>query len=275
MVFDRDPNQKSHSSERELEDLTDKTNDDAFSDRVGKQSRLISRVLTPALKIWLRSQLDQVEDLELAIEAGDRQLLSGALQQVTASAHKAVYKGLQFSQIRVTAHAIQTNLGQVLRGKPFRLLVPFPVRGTVVLSNADLNLSLHSPLLGNAVSNFLLSLLHDHKPDEASIGESTQSAELQQIHVTLKEGGLIFKALLVNGNQPSSLTIETELTIENGDRLQLNQFYCQQNVGGTELSLSHIPNHFTFELGSEVCLEELTIHPKQILCRGQIRVVPE
>ena len=45
-----------------------------------KQSRLIARVLAPAVQFWLRSQLSQIEDLQIKIEAGDRQLLSVLLQ---------------------------------------------------------------------------------------------------------------------------------------------------------------------------------------------------
>lgn len=235
-----------------------------------KQSRMISRVLSPAVKLWLRSQLDHVEALELEIEAGDRQLLSGSLHQVIASANQAIYKGLHFSQVRVAAQAIQTNLGQVLRGKPFRLLVPFPVSGTVTLSEADLNASLRAPLLGNAVSDFLLGLLKSKIVDDS--GDTT--AELQNIQVTLQNGGLILNATLVKDNQHYPLMVQTQLAIEGGDRLRLSQFDCQLKGEMDPRVLTDLPTSFTFDLGSEVCLEELTFCPQQILCRGRITVIP-
>ncbi|MBM0740140.1 DUF2993 domain-containing protein [Phormidium sp. CLA17] len=238
-----------------------------------KQSRMISRVLSPAVKLWLRSQLDQVEDLELEIEAGDRQLLSGSLHQVIASANKAIYQGLHFSQVRVTAQAIQTNLGQVLRGKPFRLLVPFPVSGTVTLSEADLNTSLHAPLLGNAVSDFLLGLLHEDERNNSS-GNTTKTTELQNIQVNLQQGGLIFNATLMQDGQPYPLMVQTQLVIERGNHLRLDQFRCQLEGGMEPSSLADLPTSFTFDLGSEVCLEELTIYPEKIVCRGRITVIP-
>jgi hypothetical protein len=267
MVSGCEPQEQSQLSEIDLA-VVDETNDPSSpGDR--KQSRMISRVLSPAVKLWLRSQLDQVEALELEIEAGDRQLLSGSLSQVIASANKAIYKGLHFSQVRVTAQAIQTNLGQVLRGKPFRLLVPFPVSGTVTLSAADLNTSLHAPLLGNAVSDFLLGLLQGKME-----GNSSETAtELQNIQVKLQEGGLIFNATLVQDEQQYPLMVQTQLSIEGGDRLRLDQFHCQVE-GATESFLSDLPTSFTFDLGLEVCLEELTIHPDKIICRGRITVIP-
>lgn len=258
----REPQEQIRLAELDLAGVDESSHGDR------KQSRIISRVLSPAVKLWLRSQLDHVEALELEIEAGDRQLLSGSLQQVIASASAAIYKGLHFSQVRVTAQAIQTNLGQVLRGKTFRLLVPFPVSGTVTLSAADLNTSLHAPLLGNAVSDFLLGLLQGKI---ANASENT-TAQLQNIQVNLQAGGLIFNATLVQDEQQYPLTVQTQLSIEGGDRLRLEQFECQ--LGSGERSLSNLPTSFMFDLGSEVCLEELTIQPQGILCRGRITVIP-
>ena len=260
----REPQEQIRLAELDLAGVDESSHGDR------KQNRIISRVLSPAVKLWLRSQLDHVEALELEIEAGDRQLLSGSLQQVIASASAAIYKGLHFSQVRVTAQAIQTNLGQVLRGKTFRLLVPFPVSGTVTLSAADLNTSLHAPLLGNAVSDFLLGLLQGKV--EGSLGNTTKTAELQNIQVKLQEGGLIFNATLVQDEQQYPLTVQTQLLIEGGDLLRLEQFEC--HLGSGERSLSNLPTSFMFDLGSEVCLEELTIHPDKIICRGRITVIP-
>ncbi|MEX0269793.1 DUF2993 domain-containing protein [Leptolyngbyaceae cyanobacterium UHCC 1019] len=263
----REPQEQSHLPELDLADLVDETQH-SHGDR--QQSRVISRVLSPAVRLWLRSQLEHVEALELEIEAGDRQLLSGSLSQVVASAHKAIYQGLHFSHVRVTAQAIQTNLGQVLRGKPFRLLVPFPVSGRVTLSAADLNSSLHAPLLGNAVSDFLLGLLQNETPS----GLDGTTAELHNIQVTLQEGGLIFNTTLVQNNQQYPLIVQTQLALEGSDRLRLDQFDCQLKGGLEPGSLANLPTSFTFDLGSEVCLEELTIHPQQIVCRGRITVNP-
>ena len=262
-----EPQKQSRLSELDLALVDQLKNQSNHSDR--QQSRMISRVLSPAVKLWLRSQLDHVEELEIEIEAGDRQLLSGSLPQVIASASKAIYKGLHFSHVRVMAQAIQTNLGQVLRGKPFRLMVSFPVSGTVTLSEADLNTSLYAPLLGNAVSDFLLGLLQGKIPGGS--GETT--AELQNIQVNLQAGGMTFNATLVQDGHHYPLTVRTQLALEGGDRLQLSQFDCQ--LKGEEPNiLANLPTSFTVDLGSEVCLEALTIDPQKIMCRGRITVNP-
>ena len=103
---------------------------------------LVSRILPPAIRLWLHSQLDHLENLDFRIEGRDRQILSGYLPQVSLSASQAVYQGLQVSRAEVRAEEIYLNLGQVIRGKALRLLQPFPVRGLVYLTREDLRASL-------------------------------------------------------------------------------------------------------------------------------------
>lgn len=109
-------------------------------------SRWIRAVLEPALAFWIRSQLDAIEALSVAAIASDRQLLSGRVPQASLQAIGAVYRGLHLSQAELTADDIRTNLRQVVRGKPLRLLAPVPVRLTWSIAAADLQASLESPL---------------------------------------------------------------------------------------------------------------------------------
>jgi hypothetical protein len=249
---------------------------DSKPDQVGeKQSRLISKVLSPALKLWVRSQLEHVEDLHLDIEAGDRQLLSGAVQRVAASARKGIYQGLHLSQIKLVAEQIQTNLGQVLRGKPFRLLAAFPIAGTVVLSEADLNASVNAPLLANAISDFLLDLLFKSQ-EQRETSLTPETARFANGQIQLGEGRLTFTAVLIHQSSRNPITIQTGLRIQDGNQLLLEHFHCQVSNANAESAIrpARFPDRWVFDLGSEVCLEELQIHPGEIRCRGQIRVQP-
>lgn len=240
-----------------------------------KQSRLMSKVLSPALRLWVRSQLDQVEDLHLEIEANDRQLLSGAIQRVSASARRGIYQGLHLSQISLVGQQIQTNLRQVLRGQPFRLLTAFPIAGTVALSAADLNASLNAPLLANAVTEFLLSLLLNGAGG-ASTDLTQTAASIHNVQVQLGQGELTFTATLALAPQQTyPLTICTSLRIQDGNLLILERFQCR--VSGSESATifpADLPDRWVFNLGTEVFLEDLRIQPEQIGCRGRIMVQP-
>lgn len=47
-----------------------------------RKNRLIARALTPAIKVWLRSQLDSIDNLQLDIDSSNREFLSGAIPKV-------------------------------------------------------------------------------------------------------------------------------------------------------------------------------------------------
>lgn len=126
-----------------------------------KTSRLIGKVLSPAIKLWLRSQVQQIDRLELEIAGSDRQILTGNIPRVSILASQAVYQGLHITQVQLEAQEIHINLGQVIKGKPLRLLDKVPVRGNLYLTQADLNASLASPLLTDALTDLLLKLFND------------------------------------------------------------------------------------------------------------------
>jgi hypothetical protein len=237
---------------------------------LANQSRLISRVLTPAIRLWLRSQLDQVEDLQFKVDSGDRQLLSGVVRHITLSAHKAVYQGIHLSQIQLMAEHIRTNLGQVLRGQPFQLLQPFPVTGRVILTEADLNTSLSAPLLSEAVTEFVLKLL----PGFIDPGDRCLRLLQPQLQIRpngLKLGGLVQGDHLV----PTPIAIQTGVQLQAGRLLVLDQpqrldsFDAHKGIPLPDL------HGFAIDLGSEVNLQSLVLESGQILCQGTVTVLPD
>lgn len=244
---------------------------DHLPPRSGAQSRLISRVLTPAVRFWVRSQLEHVEDLHITIEAGDRQILGGGISQVSASASKAIYQGLHFSHAQVTGQEIQTNLGQMLRGKPFRLLSAFPVVGQVSLSETDLNASLNAPLLANAVTDFLFTLLQ--QDDQLSTASGTTSARLRDVQVQLGDNELTLTAVMVTPGAEQSIAVRTGLAVKNGNLLKLEGFQHRSSID--ELRPVHeCTTKFTFPLGSDVHLEQLVIQDDRLICKGRLLVRP-
>ena len=237
-----------------------------------KRSRIISSVLSPAVRLWVRSQLEQVETLHLTIEANDRQILSGAIEQVTVSAQKAVYRGIHLSQAHITAQTIRTNLRQILRGKPLRLLAPFPVTGDVLLSEADLNASLKAPLMATAIADFLLIFL---KSAEEGV-EDGNALQLHDPQIQLQDGQATLTANLMSttGN-PTAVAIRTGLRLENGNKLMLDRPLWLPHAKARQGLLLKELDGYPFYLGSDVSLNELTISTGQIFCRGQVTVTPD
>lgn len=243
-----------------------------------KQSRIISKVLSPAVRLFLKTQLDRVEDLHFSIEAGDRQLLSGSINQITVFARKAVYKGLCLSQVQIMGQEIRTNLGQVVRRRQaLRLTNEFPISGEVVWHQADLNASLQAPLLAGGITEFLLALFKAGLEDRHGLGRrSPQEVCLQIPRIVLEPERLTLAATLVAPqNSPTSVVIRTGFHLENGNQLRLVQPEQLSHLGAQSGSPLHHLDGFTFDLGSSVLIQELVLEAGQLRCRGRVMVIPE
>jgi hypothetical protein len=235
-----------------------------------KRSRIISKVLSPAVKLWLRSQVEQVEDLQLQIAGGDRQILSGYIPKVTLFTSRAVYQGLHLQQIGLIAENIRVNLGQVIKGKPLRLLEPIRAQGELLLSEDDLNASLESELLISGLNEFFQLLLK-------AAGTNSPTFPNQQIHwqtITVDGNQIHLKASLLDANNPdinSPILISTGVRIADRNQLHLDNPQIQGDLGLNSPNLASL----TIDLGADVDIQELTLSNGQLICRGSISVTSD
>ena len=236
------------------------------------RSRILSNVLTPAVRLWLRSQVDRIEALHLHIDGGDRQLLGGYIPQVSVAAENAVYQGLHLSRVTLAGTNIRVNLGQVLRGKPLRLLEVVPVAGEAAITEMDLNASLRSPLLAQAISEFLGKLL---QASDDLLDAPVNQLNFDQLHMKLGAEQFTLSANLISASgTPTAIAIRTGLRLVNHHELQLHQPqwlpHAQAKRGLPLTDLDGCP----IDLGEDVNLQHFAIEPGQITCRGQINVIP-
>ncbi|NJN48879.1 MAG: DUF2993 domain-containing protein [Alkalinema sp. RL_2_19] len=230
---------------------------------------LISRVLASAVQLWIKSQVEQVDHLNVAIQARDRQLLSGTIPQITLQAQRAIYQGLYLSNVDLTGQNIQVNLKQVVRGKALQLLEPIAVTGTILLNEADLNASLAAPLLAQAVKLFLLDLLR-----AGAIGADADNLDLQNLKMRLRPNILTLRADLISTTgQATEIAIRSGLQLRQPNVLQLHQpqwiphFNAKRGLPLKEL------DGYQFDLG-DTQLDQLTIDEGGITCIGQLLVRP-
>ncbi|MDZ8184646.1 MAG: DUF2993 domain-containing protein [Nostoc sp. ChiSLP02] len=223
--------------------------------------RIITQALTTALKLWLRSQVSEISELEVEIKASDRQILSGRIPAVSIFASHAVYRGLLITEIKLTAENIQINIGQILRGKPLRLLQVVPVVGDLTVDEKDLNASLSSDLLSTALSDLLVKVLPTHCP-------KTQPINWQEI--ILENNQIILLGFKVTNSETTPLKISLGLQLLNGHELEVTRI--QINDDRKELLPEN--DRYNFDLGSDVDIQELTLIPGKLVCRGRINVNP-
>lgn len=234
-----------------------------------KGSRMISTVVSPAVQLWLRSQVEAVETLQFKLMGRDQQILRGHIPTVSIAACRAIYQGLHLSQIQLDGTNIRFNLTQVFKGKPLRLLEPVPVTGQLILQESDLQASLGAPLLSNALTELLNTFINSYSQPDRSPPLNPSTISWQQIkidgqHLTLK--GIVIH----QETQETPIQIDAGIQRVTQQHLQLHPLQIQLNPQQPAIALEP----FTIDLGSEVDLQELTLTPGQLLCRGCLKVIP-
>lgn len=223
--------------------------------------RLVTNVLTSAIKLWLRTQVSHIEKLQLDIQAGDRQLISGNIPSVSVVAKSAVYQGLHLSFVDLVAKNIRINIGSVLKGQQLRLLEKVPVFGEFSQLEEDLSASLSSTLLSTALNDVLVKLLPEHSPNSKSI--SWQK-------VTIKDSQLVICAIIDAENNPQPLDISIGLNLLSPHELCIAPISVTSN---TKTLLESVDGEY-FDLGTDVEIQELQLIPGKIIFQGRINVNP-
>jgi hypothetical protein len=230
------------------------------------------------VRLWIQTQLDHVESLDFSLAGKDRQILSGYVPEVSLFAAKAVYAGLHLSQVRANATEIRFNLGQMLRGKPLRLLQHFPIEGQVCLYADDLLASLQSPLLAQGLQDVLLRLVKTQPemfPEDSHIRELltdfSKASATTNIHLGQNQLTLIWEP-----DQPlgERVILTTGLGVKDGSLLCLIRpgvTVTQQNqTSPSSINMDDV----VIDLGSEVRIQSLTLQPELIDIVGTVQVVP-
>ena len=223
--------------------------------------KIITKVLTSAIKLWLRTQLNQVSHLEVQIEASDRQLLSGCIPGVLISASNAVYQGLHITQIELQAEKIQLNVASILKGQPLQLSAIVPVVGKLIITEQDLNNSLSSPLLLTAINDVLILLLPEY---------SLNSKAINWRKITLDNQVLILYGIPISDQDGAFFNIYLGLELLNGQELQLTQIQVKTD----QEVLLEKNSPYMINLGTDVDIEKISLIPEQLFCSGRINVNP-
>jgi hypothetical protein len=229
--------------------------------KITSKVRIITTMLTTALKLWLRAQVSQVSELKVEIKASDRQILSGRIPSALIFATHAVYQGLHVAQIQLLAEKIHVNIGSVLKGQPLRLLETVPVVGELMIEEKDLNNSLSSDLLSTALNDLLVKLLPEH---------SSKTKPITWKKIILGNNQIILLGTLVTDSESTPIELSFSLALLNGHELQLANIQIQYKT----VALIQGNHQYDVDLGSEVDIQELILIPGQLMCRGRINVNP-
>lgn len=212
--------------------------------------------------MWLRSQVSQVDNLDVDIAGGSRQILGGTIPRVAVVAIGAVYQGLSLGSIDLIAENIRINLPQVMRGQPLRLLEPIAVMAEAKFTEVDLQASLASPLLSQAITDLFTQIL-------AIVPNQTDwKIDWQQIQIVPQQ--LILQGNLASGDRSAPIHLAMGIDILDGHILHLDPLTisCALDLPGSDLTSHRI------DLGRDVHINQLQLTTGELICQGQIQVNP-
>jgi hypothetical protein len=233
-----------------------------------KQSRIISKILSPAAYVWLRSQVSQAEIMEVQIGGSDRQILRGYIPNVSIFAHRAIYQGLHLAQAELAGTNIKINFGQILKGKLLQLLEPITVSGSLIFGHEELQASLSSPLLSTALKDFLIDLLVRHGSLE--IAEFIKQSSITWEKVAIPPQQIALSGTASNGDRPPTpISLTTGIELVSPQILRIHNAKVQ-----IEPDVSLDIAEFSVDLGDLVEIQKLTLRLDSILFKGNLQVLP-
>jgi hypothetical protein len=224
-----------------------------------KSRGIISSILSPACAAWLRTQVSAVESLDIQISAGDRQILSGTIPHVSIVATATVYRGISLQKINLQAEQIEVNLGQMMRGKPFRLLQPLILDAQATIGEADLLSSLTAPLLAGPVNDLV----------GQAIGIPAGDWSIDWHQATLAAGQLTLQGSVQAAEGTIPLTINAGVSLLAGHIIKL----APLTVDCQLIADRQCPD-YEIDLGNEVNLARMEVGEGELLCAGKIGIKP-
>jgi LmeA-like phospholipid-binding len=222
----------------------------------------VGSVLAPACRVWLRSQVSHVDDLQVTIAGGSRQILGGRIPRVAVGAVGAIYQGLTLGSIDLIAEDIRINLPQVIKGQPLCLLAPIAVLADVKFSERDLQTSLAAPLLSQAITDLLGQIL------ATDLSLPNWQIDWQQLQIIPQT--LILQGNLTLNDRTAPIEISMGIAICDGHLLDLDplKISCSIDLPGRDITSHQI------DLGADVQIDKLDLQTGELLCQGRIQVNP-
>lgn len=228
---------------------------------------MINQILSTAVKLYLRSQVTEAEDLQVKIIGKNSQILKGYIPQVFLGCDYAVYQGLCLHQVEVKGTNIGFNLPEVLKKKPLKLLEPIVVDIQLGLDAEDLQGSLNSPLLKSALGD-LWQIVLAAQPIDGS------SQELANISLTWHDISISSGRIDLTGSYHNERNQIVDLNLSTGIELTNSHTLCLSSLKITRESniVSNLVEQLEIDLGTDVFIEKLVIESEQIICSGKITI---
>ena len=222
---------------------------------------MISKLLSGAVKLYLRSQTETAENLQVKIVGKNKQILKGCIPEIRLSCERAIYQGLYLSQVELNGSNIAVNLPEVIKKQPLKLLEPVLVEIQLKLNAEDLQASLDSTLLQSGLSDLWQMILTKDAPELADL-------QIQWQTIAIADGLLHLTGIYPDtSNQINKLALSTEIDLADAHTLCLTPSSITSS-----LHHNNAQKQLKIDLGTDVAIEQLKIEAGQITCSGKIKI---
>ena len=226
---------------------------------------LVSKLLSKAIKLWLKSQVSTIQDLDIAILSENKQILQGNIAQVLIKATHVIYQDLHLSRLGIDGTNIKFDLSKVIKQKSFRLQELIKVDLEIYLSASDLQHSCTSKILSSALTEIWCHFLKQSHRQNLCLDEYYQWKNL-----SILASGIVIQGYFKRQEHLDCLKLKTQVELGDPHTLLLTP---KEIITSEDLPV--ITNEtLTFDLGEEVKINFLEITEEQISLQGEITIYP-
>jgi len=151
---------------------------------------VVSRVVIPLVKLWLRSQVQSVGYLHIEVAGSSWQILRGKIPSATVIATETVYRGIEITSIQLCAEHIHLNTPDLVKGEPLKLLQPIQVLMEVHIRPQAVERSLASQLVQEMIATPFAMPTNDLELTTLLRSLLHKLAEFHLEELTVKEGAV-------------------------------------------------------------------------------------
>jgi hypothetical protein len=228
-------------------------------------AQIASSLLNPLLAAWIRSEVENVDNLQVQVSGSDQEIFNGVIKQANVSGSNVLYQGYRVTQLALNGQNIRLNVNEAIQGKKqLQLMAPVPVQIDLRLTEADLNQTLQSPSIQSQLATAKVKLPIGGQAVPFLISEPQVKLETGRIHIQAK--------LATPDGAKVPVTLTTGLQVQDQNQLLLKDPQWVSN--GQSIPIPGL-NQLEIELGDDVRVNQLDLQQGQILYKGNLTIQPE
>jgi hypothetical protein len=224
-------------------------------------SQMFSNLFSPLLQAWVRSQVQQVDDLQVNVIGPDAAVMNGQISRVEISGRNLVYQGISARSLSLRGSDIRLDTRQGLR-------LTKAVRADIALSLSedDINKYLASPAFQEQTKNWKIKL-------PGSLGGTDQEVpiDLSNARARVLRNQLEINATVRLGQgEPAPLRIVSGIEIANPHQLRLVDPRLVSDDGSSAPidALKNTP----ILLGKDLEMRRVNLVPGMVFLEGSFQI---